>query len=148
MKNLKHLIALIFVMCLTTAIFAVPTGANDTNESNWSSLFYYDVPVLKILDSNDAFVVIYQKNRIGTGTTVIPKKWLLGNKDNPRKLKLRWVGPGKLGSLLTVIKKDGEFNRVILTIPKSKGDPAWGVVPSGTKVDGADKDSLEELDLW
>lgn len=143
--NKVRFFLVVALAALGGAVFAVPTGANDTNEANWSSMFYYNVPIVKVLDSNDAFVVFYQKNIIGTGSTVIPKKWMMGNKDNPKKLKLRFLGKGKLGPLLTVIKKDGEFQKVILTVPKSKGDVTWGVIPRGAKVD-SDKDSLEELD--
>ena len=43
---------------------------------------------------------------------------------------------------------DGEFKRVILSIPKSKSNSLWGVMPSGTVTEeDAKKDTLEELDL-
>lgn len=144
---MKKVIIAVLAMAVATVAFAVPTGANDRNEENWTDLTYIDAPVLKILDSNEAFVVIYQKEKIGTASTVVPKKWIFGTKDNPRKLRLRYLGKGKLGPLITVVKKGGEFKSVMLTVPKSKGDPAWGVVPRGSKIDGTDKDTLEELDM-
>lgn len=107
---------------------------------------YFNVPILKILDSRDAYVVIYQKNRMGTGSTVIPKRWIYGNKDNPQKLKLRTTRTAN-GAYMTVIKDNGEFVRVVLTAPLSKNNPVWGVVARGKEVEGADKDTLEELAL-
>lgn len=144
---MKKLITMVAVALIAFAAFAVPTGSNDHNDANWTDLSYIDAPVLKVLDSNEAFVVIYQKEKLGSASTIIPKKWIFGTKDAPRKLRLRFLGKGKLGPQLTVVKKAGEFKSVILTVPKSKGNPTWGVVPSGAKLEGVDKDTLEELDL-
>lgn len=147
---MKKFVTFMFVFIVATfgsLAFAVPTSANDTNEQNWSNLNYVDLPIVKVLDSKDAFVVYYQKKKAGNGVTVVPKKWILGNKDTPRKLKLRFMGKGKLRPLFTVIKKDGSFFRAVLSLPKNKADPVWGVVPQGTPVNGSDKDSLEELDI-
>ncbi|MCH5292587.1 MAG: hypothetical protein J1E07_02455 [Treponema sp.] len=118
----------------------------ERHEERWSTMTYFNVPILKILDSRDAYVVIYQKNRMGTGSTVIPKRWIYGNKDNPQKLKLRTTRTAN-GAYMTVIKDNGEFVRVVLTAPLSKNNPVWGVVARGKEVEGADKDTLEELAL-
>ena len=48
---------------------------------------------------------------------------------------------------MTVVQKSGEFNHVILTLPKNKSDPVWGVVDYRKEVEGTDKETLEELDL-
>ena len=118
----------------------------ERHEEKWSTLTYVNVPVLKILEARDAYVVIYQKNRVGTGSVVLPKSWIHGSKDSPNKLRLRTT---KLmnGSFMTIVKDNGEFVRVILTAPLSKGNPIWGVVPRGKQLDGVDKDTLEELEL-
>ena len=118
----------------------------ERNEEKWSTLTYVNLPILKILEARDAYVVIYQKNRLGTGSTVIPKSWVHGNKDAPSKLRLRSTKTAN-GAFMTVVKDNGEFVRVILTAPMSKSNSVWGVVARGTELEGVDKDTLEELEL-
>ena len=48
---------------------------------------------------------------------------------------------------MTVVKDNGEFKRVILTIPMNKQNSIWGVIDYRKGLDGADKESLEELEL-
>ena len=144
----------IFIFSLSSifsfSIFAQEeSGSNikiERNEEKWSTITYVNVPVLKILEDKDAYVVVYQKNRIGTANTVIPKKWIRGTKDSPSKLRLR-TSKSANNATLTVVKDKGEFKSVILTAPLSRSNPIWGVVARGKKLEGTDKDTLEELAL-
>lgn len=135
------------MLCAAGALLAVPTKFNETHEENWTSLSYANIPILKILDSKDGYVVIYQKNKIGVGQTVIPKKWARGTKDAPRKLKIRNLTGGKLKPYMTIIKDNGAFKSVILSVPASKGNMIWGVVGNGKELEGLDKEELEEIAL-
>lgn len=134
-------------VCAAGTILAIPTKFNETHEENWSSLSYVNIPILKILDSREGYVVIYQKNKIGVGQTVIPKKWARGTKDAPRKLKVRNLTGGKLKPYMTIVKDDGAFRSVILSVPASKSNMIWGVVPNGKELEGLDKEELEEIKL-
>ena len=146
---MKKIVAIAFVFAVSlAAVFSVPTKFNETKPENWSDMTYANVPIYKILDSKDGYVVIYGKNKIGTGTTVIPKKWVRSTKESPSKLKLVKLYGGILKPFMTVVKKGGEFHHVELTIPMNKNDPIWGVVESGKQIDGLDKDVLEELDMY
>lgn len=121
-------------------------GAKDSgrNESKWAAISYYNVPIYKILDSQNAYVIIYGRQRTGlTGTTTIPKKWSVGNPQNPRKLKFRTVD-GKIRPFMTVVSESGEFKRVILNLPKTPNNGVWGIAPESIVKD-ADKDTLEKL---
>ena len=138
---------LFLLLALVTSISFSAFAAENKNGGNSSSISYYNVPILKIYDGKDGYVVIYQKNKTGVGTTVIPKKWLEGNPDNPRKLKLRKLEKGLLEPFMTVVKKDGQFLRVILTLPMSKQNSIWGVLDQNQRLEGTDKDTLEELEL-
>ncbi|MBR7064143.1 MAG: hypothetical protein IKI31_03200 [Treponema sp.] len=80
----KTTITMLFFAILSCAVFAV-----EKNEKDWSSITYYNVPIYKVLESKEAYVVIYGKNRVGAGSTIIPKKWAHGNVENPRKLQFR-----------------------------------------------------------
>lgn len=142
----------IFLITILLSIFASISFAQGTpvtaekNESKWSNLSYYNVPVLKVLEAKDGFVVIYQKDIIGTASVIIPKKWFKGTPDAPRKLKIRNIkNPNE--SYMTIVKKSGEFHRVILTIPTNKNNTIWGLVDASRPLEGLDKETLEELDL-
>lgn len=143
----KLILSLLIAITAIVSISAKPVAYNESSEDNWSSISYTNVPILKILDSREAYVVIFQKNKIGVGQTVIPKKWSRGDVDNPRKLKIRSLGHGKLKSFLTVVKKDGEFHHVVLTVPTNRQDAVWGVISYKNSVPDTDKETLEELDL-
>jgi len=138
MKKLFILIAM--------AVMAVPSLCAASKKSE---VTYYSVPVLKVLDSRDAYVVIYQKNRIGTGTVLLPKSWTLPTKsgDTPVKLRLRSVRTMN-EAYFSVYKRNGEFYRAVLNVPMKKTNPIWGIVDQkNNKLEGADKDTLEELEL-
>ena len=144
---MKKQIAILFIAAAMLArTFAVPVAYNESSEENWSSISYRNVPILKILDSKDGYVVLYQKGKIGTGRTVIPKSWNRGNPENPRKLKVRFLPGGKLKSFMTVVKKDGEFHHVVLTVPENRNDSVWGVISYRQSVEGTDKETLEDLE--
>lgn len=146
----KILSILVLLSLFSVAIFAQEqekTG-NDKNrdESKWSNLSYVNVPILKVLEGKDGYVVLYQKNKTGVGSTVIPKKWARGTPDSPRKLKIR-ASKTVNAAFMTVAKRDGEFFRVILTVPTSKYSGLWGLVDYHKDLEGIDKDTLEELEL-
>ena len=147
MKKLLLILTLLSVFAVS--VFAAEQDTktnNEKDESKWTTLSYVNVPILKIMEGKDGYAVIYQKNRHGVGSTVIPKSWAKGNAKNPRKLKFR---NSKLNntSYMTVVKDGDEFKRVILTIPMNKSNPVWGVIDYRKTMEGTDKDSLEELEL-
>ena len=145
----KFLVCLALFAVLSGAVFAADSNINLTqekDESKWSSLSYVTVPILKILDSREAYVIIYQKDKLGSGSVVIPKSWSKGSPENPRKLKTRLVKHTK-DAYMTIVKNDGEFSRVILSFTKSKNNSLWGVVDYRKPLEGVDKDTLEEIEL-
>ena len=150
MKKLILIFALASVF--TLSLFAQEETESDSrikierHEEKWSTMTYVNVPVVKILEARDAYVVIYQKNRLGTASTVIPKKWVHGTKEEPSKLRLRTTKFAS-GALMTVVKDNGDYVREVLTAPLSKSNSVWGVVARGNQLEGTDKDTLEEIEL-
>lgn len=144
---MKKVILSCLILLSAALIFAAPAESNEKNEANWSDLYFQSIPVLKVLNSKDAYAVTYLKHNIGIGKTTIPKSWVKNSKDAPRKLVVRSLGPGKVKPYLTVITKGGEFLRVILNVPKNKQDSTWGVYPTGKVPEGSDKETLEKLTL-
>ncbi|WP_027727376.1 hypothetical protein [Treponema sp. C6A8] len=136
MKKLFILIAM--------AVMFIPSLAAKAQKS---LVTYYSVPVLKVLDSRDAYVVIYQKNKIGTASVLLPKKWCLPTKGEPVKLKVRAVNTMD-EAYFSVYKRNGEFYRAVLNVPLKKTNPIWGIVDQkNNRLEGADKETLEELEL-
>ena len=142
----------IFVIALLASLFVSAAFAENQDlsrpkdESKWSDMTYVTAPVMKILESKDCYVVIYQKKYAGTATVTIPKSWNNFKKDTPRKLKFRNIkNPNQ--SFITVIKKGGEFHHVILSCPMQKNNSLWGIISNNLEVEGADKETLEELDI-
>lgn len=145
MKKLCSILVLLTV--LTAGLFADGTKVtNEKTPSKWSDMTYTNVPIMKILDAKDGYLVIYQKNKLGVGTTVIPKNWVKGNVESPRKLQMRNTKQDN-SSFMTIVKKGGNFHRVILTVPQSKSNSVWGVYSTSALLEGTDKETLEELDL-
>ena len=142
----------IFIIALLASIFTCAAFAENQDlsrpkdESKWSDMTYVTAPVMKILESKDCYVVIYQKKYAGTATVTIPKSWNNYKKDTPRKLKFRNI-KNPNASFITVIKKGGEFHHVILSCPMQKNNSLWGIIANNLEVEGADKETLEELDI-
>ena len=147
MKKLLMVLALLTVF--SAVIFAEnnsSANAPERTEGKWTEISYVNVPVLKILEGKDGYVIIYQKNKTGVGNVILPKNWAHGTPDAPRKLKFRQVKTS-LGAYMTVVKDSGEFKRVILSIPMNKSNSIWGMVDSRKNMEGADKDTLEDLEF-
>ncbi len=145
----KILIILTLLAVFSAALFADNKGsgnAPERTEGKWTDMSYVNVPVLKILEGKDGYAVIYQKNKTGVGNVIIPKKWGRGSEEAPRKLKCRAVKTS-IGAYMTIVKDGGEFKRVILSIPMNKNNSIWGLVDSRKNMEGADKDTLEDLEF-
>lgn len=146
---------ILLVLALFTVFSGLLFAAENTKDSGtsfektegkWSDISYVNVPILKILEGKNAYSIIYQKNQVGVGSVVIPKAWAKGSTDSPRKLKFRKVRSG-YNSFMTVIKDEGEFKRVILSVPMNKSDSIWGVADYRKTMEGEDKETLEELEF-
>ncbi|MBQ9238204.1 MAG: hypothetical protein IJ191_02665 [Treponema sp.] len=129
-----------------TSVFA-QNQQQERTEDKWASISYYTVPIVKIYEASDGYLVVYQKNNTGVGSTVIPKSWNRGTADTPRKLKFRPT-TGTLQPYMSVVSQDGAFLRVILTVPTSRMHHVWGVVRRGQRLNGTDKETLEKLELF
>lgn len=131
---------------LFTAIcvmLALPALADEARKGGHTKadITYQTAPIYKILDSKDHYVVLYGKNGAKIGTVTIPKKWAKWQKDTPRKLTVRDLPP-KMNPFITIVKKDNEFLKVMLTVPVNKNNRIWGIANSN-RVDTSDKDTIE-----
>lgn len=149
---MKKILLILVLFTVFSGLLVAAEKSNDSGssfektEGKWSDLSYVNVPVLKILEGKNAYSIIYQKNHVGVGSVVIPKAWAKGSPDSPRKLKFRKVRSG-YNSFMTVVKDEGEFKRVILSVPMNKSDSIWGVADYRKTMEGEDKETLEELEF-
>ena len=107
-----------------------------------AGISYHNVTVYKVLDHKDAYVVMYAKGHSSVGTVTIPKAWYSTDGNKSAKLSFRPLPKG-MAPWMTVIKKEGNFNHVMLTMPTSRSHAAWGVADSSVTVDDANKETLE-----
>lgn len=140
---MKKLFILSVLLCVG-ALFSVSAKekADYKYEYQESNISYHNVQIYKVLDHKDAFIVMYAKGHRDVGTVSIPKKWYTSAATPEGKLRFRALPKG-MNSYMTVITKDGSFDRVLLTLPVSRAAPVWGVADSTVKVEDADKDTLE-----
>lgn len=107
--------------------------------NNVSELSYQNVRIYKIFDQVDGYVIIYEKGAHGTGTVVVPKAWY---KDRPVKLQFRELPKG-ITPYLTLYKLNGEFYKVVLSVPDNRRESVWGVIKPYDKVPITNNDKLE-----
>lgn len=144
---MKKLLMVLALLSLCTVSVVAQSNSVQISDEKKSEFSYVNLPILKVYEGKDAYVVLYQKNKVGIGKTTIPKKWAKGNTENPKKLKFRNTRVAE-NAYMCVIKKGGEFHRVVLTLPMSKLNSIWGVADYHKEIEGSDKDTLEELDLY
>lgn len=135
----KVLLALLAFVVMGTAVFAQDSSNSEENNFNYTS-----VQIFKVLDSADAYIVTYAKDKIGRdsiGVVTIPKKW---TKDLPRKLEFRTL-PNGLNPYMTVIYNNGEFYKVWLTVSPNRMNKVWGVASPNSST--GDVDSVESIKL-
>ena len=110
-----------------------------SDDSSSSNLSYRNVSVHKIFDQKEVYIVLYAKNGNGVGQVMIPKSWA---KETPSKIQFRLLPKG-LNPYMTVVYKDNEFLKVILTMPSPKIGSTWAV--AGDYVDIGDSAQAETL---
>jgi len=140
MKKMLILSALLCVGVLFSA--AAKEEQNYKYEYKESKLSYHNVQVYKVLDHRDAYIVMYAKGHRDVGTISVPKKWYSNSMTAQSKLSFRALPKG-MYPYMTVFKRDGQFDRVMLTLPISRDSPVWGVADSTHKVEDADKETFD-----
>ena len=138
----KNLLALLLVFALTVAGAFAQEQAERTTEKYDGKMSYRNVIVYKVFDHKDVVIVIYTKHGKDMGQVMIPKSW---THENPRKLTYRTCPPG-INPYMSVVTMDGEFHKVILTLPHVKSpDSLWTV--ASPHLDIGDAASAETLEL-
>lgn len=133
----------IFIFALATALLMPIVAEENAGGHKKSELSYYSTTVYKVLDSHSAYIVLYAKPHNKMGTVTIPKEWARNRPDTIRKLLVRKLPPNTT-PYITIVKKNGEFLKVMLTVPTNHKDSLWGIA-NENKVD--DVSGVESIDI-
>lgn len=131
----KIIMALAVALAVTVSAVAQSSSSSTpiwNHGDNVSELSYQSVPIYKIMQTKDAYIVFYLGHGMKVESQVIPKDW--AKRGDEKKLYFRHKAPG-LESSMTVFYRGGSFDHVILTVEPNPMDPLWAVAPHGTKVD-------------
>lgn len=140
---MKKVFILSALLCVGVLFSAAAIEKGDYKyEYKESKLSYHSVQVYKVLDHRDAYIVMYAKGHRDVGTITVPKKWYANATTKDSKLSFRALPKG-MYPYMTVFTRDGQFDRVMLTLPVSRDNPVWGVADSTHKVPDADKETFE-----
>ena len=85
----KFLISVILAALTAASVMAQDAQAAKPvwdHGDNVSDLSYQNVFIYKVLDHKDAYIVMYAKQGMKVGTTIVPKSW---SAQTPRKLDIR-----------------------------------------------------------
>lgn len=119
------LLAAVLLMCAVSVLSAAELESE-------SEYYYINVPVVKVLQHQDGYVVIYRQAGYKIGSTVIPMKWF---KAPENKAQLGYIDKA-LGPYLTVYYKGPDIERIKLNVPPRRDDPVWGIVPNDSDTAG------------
>ncbi len=138
--NIKKILA---ALGLSALVLAGAFCEENAGGHKKSELSYYSAPVYKVMDSAKAYIVIYGKAGHNMGTVTIPKDWAKNKPDKAKRLLVRNC-PTKINPYITIVKKSGDFLKVMLTVPTNHNDRIWGIA-NENKVESTD--GVESVDL-
>lgn len=132
---MKKLFLVLFVLTLFTGVYA-------QEMENEAELFYINVPIVRVYDHIDAYVVHYQKGNMAVGQVFVPKEWF--NTREVNKSRVRPLAKG-LTPYMTVIYANGEFQKVFLNMPTNRSHSAWKILSHN--IDVASRMNTETLEI-
>ena len=140
---MKKLFILSALLCVG-ALFSVSAKEKAAYKYEYqeAAISYHNVQIYKIFDHRDAYIVMYAKGHRDVGQVTIPKKWYSAAMRSDSKLNFRPIPKG-MNPYMTVISRDGKFERVLLSVPTSRASSIWGIADNTIVVNDADKDTLE-----
>lgn len=110
-------IAVLLLLCVSFSFAEKKFEAGTTS--------YVNVPILKIYDHPDYYIVTYRKNGLDIGQTSIPKEWFRQGSPE-RKGKFRST-VGNVNPYITLWFSEGEFFSIYINVSPNRADNIWGV---------------------
>ena len=110
-------VAVLLLLCVSISF------AEKTFEPGTTS--YVNVPILKIYDHPDYYIITYRKNGLDLGQTSIPKEWFKQGAPG-KKGKIRSTA-SNINPYITLWFSEGEFYSIYINVPSNRSDSVWGV---------------------
>lgn len=124
---MKKIAVLIAGLTVGFSLFAQENASND------GEYFYQNMPLEKIYQYRDGYILIYRSGINSLAKAYIPMEWFdVGNK----KAELIWLPQGRSSwPYLMVFYKGGEFSHVRLYAHTNLNSGTWGRVPQNVNLD-------------
>jgi hypothetical protein len=106
------------------------------------SLVYHNIAIYKIRDYKDAYIITYARHDKGVGQLIVPKNWA---KQTPVKLTVRNL-PKQLDPYMSLYYTPTGFDHITLTLPASRSNRVWGVLPGNDFGDNSNITTLEKFE--
>lgn len=132
---MKKLIIIFLVSLLCFSLYA-------QQETEEQDLFYINVPIVRVYDHIDAYVVHYLKGNMSVGQVFVPKVWF--NTQETNKSRLRPLAKG-VEPYMTVIYEAGTFQKVYINMPINRRHSSWKIL--SRNIDVASKMNTETLEI-
>ena len=111
------LIAILLLVCVSFAFTEKKFDPGTTS--------YVNVPILKIYDHPEYYIITYRKNGLDLGQTSVPKEWFRQGSPE-RKGKFRSI-IGNVNPYITLWFSNGEFFSIYVNVSSNRADNVWGV---------------------
>lgn len=135
---MKKLFLCLFALLFSLSLFAQTAESEQSSEEE--SFYYINVPVLRVFDHKDAYVVHYQKGSMGVGEVFVPKEWFVTSEKN--KSRVRPLAKG-LEPYMTVVYLNGSFLKVFLNMPTDRRNTYWSILSKDIDISSKlNKDTL------
>lgn len=125
---MKKTAALIFVLMLFATVSIFAETPEKLQEGSFS---YVNVPVLKVMEQRDNYVVYYRQFGTKIGCVSIPREWFKQGQAN-RKGYVKPLAKN-VEPYISLFFSGTEFVRLNLNVPNNKMDSVWGVF-EGTSI--------------
>jgi hypothetical protein len=115
----KIIFALIFLALI------MPVFSQD-NSRNTTDMYYINVPIEKIYQTGQGYVILYRKGTNQIGTVSIPYEWFT---DSAGRAEMMRLPSGPDWPTMSVFYKSGEFSHVRVYVHRLSGHRTWGLFP-------------------
>lgn len=109
----------------------MPVFAQNDNERGKTDMYYINVPVEKIYQTNLGYVIMYRKGTNQLGTVSIPNEWFT---ESAGRAEMMQLPPGPDWPTMSIFYKAGQFSHVRIYVHRLTGHRSWGILPGTVDV--------------
>lgn len=103
-------------------------------EVKTSTMSYVNVPILKIVDHPQYYIITYRKNGLDLGQTSVPKEWFKQGSSEKKGKFRNIVGNSNSYITLWFNDQDDSFEYIYINLTTNALDDIWGVTHASQKI--------------